>query len=86
MTITFGFAIYFILWWLVLFAVLPLGVQSQAESGEVVPGTEAGAPLSPQIGRKMIITTIISAAIFGTFYGLAYTGILDLDQLLFGRP
>ncbi len=85
MSITFGLAIYFILWWLVLFAVLPLGVQSQADSGSVVPGTEAGAPLSPQIGRKMLITTVVSAAIFGTFYGLSAAGIVDFNSLLFGR-
>ena len=60
MSITFGLAIYFILWWLVLFAILPLGVQSQLESGEVVPGTEAGAPIAPVSYTHLTLPTICS--------------------------
>ena len=40
-------AIYFIIWWTVLFAVLPFGVRSQGESGTVIPGTDPGAPVVP---------------------------------------
>src|SRR6266536_2082582 len=36
MSVTTGLAIYFIVWWMVLFAVLPWGVRSQLESGQVV--------------------------------------------------
>ena len=41
-------ALYFILWWVVLFAVLPFGVRSQDESGEVEAGTDPGAPVPIQ--------------------------------------
>lgn len=85
MTITFAIAIYFILWWMVFFAMLPIGVQTQDEAGEVVPGSASSAPVSPRIGRKAIWTTLASAAIFGTVYGLAWFGVLDLNALLFGR-
>ena len=44
MSLTTAIAIYFIIWWVVLFAVLPFGVRSQEESGEVAPGTDPGAP------------------------------------------
>ena len=37
-------AIYFLVWWLVLFAVLPFGVRSQHEGGDIPPGTDPGAP------------------------------------------
>ena len=47
-------AIYFIIWWVVLFAVLPWGVHSQQESGEVAPGTDPGAPAVHRIGMKLI--------------------------------
>lgn len=57
-------AIYFVMWWIVLFAVLPFGVQSQEEGGAVSPGTERGAPVAPLILRKAIWTTGISAALF----------------------
>ena len=54
-------AIYFIIWWVVLFAVLPWGVRSQQESGEVAPGTDPGAPAVHAIWRKLIWTTVIAA-------------------------
>jgi predicted secreted protein len=84
--IVFACAMYFILWWMVFFAVLPTGVRTQAEAGEIVPGTEASAPVAPQIGKKVLITTLISAAIFGGLYALNSYGIIDLDNFLFGRP
>ena len=42
MSLTTAIAIYFIIWWIVLFAVLPWGVRSQQESGAVAPGTDPG--------------------------------------------
>lgn len=57
-------AIYFVTWWIVLFAVLPFGVRSQEEDGTVIPGTDRGAPMAPLILRKALWTTGISAAVF----------------------
>ena len=48
-------AIYFIIWWVVLFAVLPWGVRSQQESGEVTPGTDPGAPAVHRVWRKLVL-------------------------------
>jgi len=53
-------AVYGISWWLTLFAVLPLGVKSQSELGDVTPGTEAGAPGMPRLWRKVLITTVVA--------------------------
>jgi predicted secreted protein len=74
-------AIYFIIWWTVLFAVLPWGVRSQRESGEVAPGTDPGAPSVPALGRKVIWTTLVSAALFGVFYFFYVTRLVTLDDL-----
>jgi len=57
-------AIFVTIWFTVLFAVLPFGVRSQHESGEVVPGTDPGAPVAPRLLAKYLWTTLISAAIF----------------------
>ena len=57
-------AIYFTIWWIVLFAVLPWGVQTQNDSGDVVPGTEPGAPTAPRLLVKALWTTAISAVVF----------------------
>ncbi len=61
-------AIYFIVWWLVLFAVLPWGLRTQEEEGEVVLGTTASAPARPRILRTMIATTIVAAIVVGLFW------------------
>lgn len=57
-------AVYFTMWWIVLFAVLPFGVKSQDESGQVVKGTEPGAPVVTGLAWKAAWTTLISAALF----------------------
>lgn len=74
MSITTVLAIYFILWWVVLFAVLPWGVRSQHESGEeIAPGTDPGAPAIHLVWRKVLWTTLITSVIFAILY-VAYTG------------
>jgi len=65
MSVTTGLAIYFIIWWTVLFAVLPWGVRSQVESGTVVPGTDPGAPAIPKLWHKLAWTTIAATLVFG---------------------
>ena len=65
MTIAGGLAVYFVIWWVVLFVVLPFGISSQAESGSITEGTEPGAPIVPGLVRKALITTVIGAAVFG---------------------
>jgi predicted secreted protein len=87
-TISTGFAIYFVMWWIVLFLTLPFGVRSQHEDGEGAPGTDPGAPIRTQMGRKLIWTTLISAALFAAAV-LAYNaGYLNVERLskLMGIP
>lgn len=88
MSLTFGLALYFIIWWTVLFAVLPFGVRSQMENGEEIAGTDPGAPSMPRMARKLLWTTVISALIF-TAGMLAFRGgYLNVERLtqLMGIP
>jgi predicted secreted protein len=58
-------ALYATIWWIVLFAVLPLGVRSAEEAGEERPeGVDPGAPVAPQLAKKALITTLIAAVVF----------------------
>ena len=60
-------AIYFIIWWMVLFAVLPFGVRNASEAGiEVEPGHDPGAPTVLGMRAKLIWTTLISAVLVST--------------------
>jgi len=59
-----AFAIFFIVWWVCLFAVLPFGVETQSDTGDVVQGTSAGAPVAPRLGRIAALTTIVASVVF----------------------
>jgi predicted secreted protein len=77
-----GIAIYFILWWLCLFAVLPFGVRGQHETDAVEPGTEPGAPVSPMLFRKVIATTLLAGIIFAGVYLYFEVYELSLEDLI----
>ena len=62
-------AIFFVLWWMVLFAVLPFGVRSQTEE-EMLLGTDRGAPAKFTFGRKALVTTAVTLLVFGVYYVL----------------
>jgi predicted secreted protein len=84
-SISTGFAIYFVIWWIVLFLTLPFGVRSQHEDGEGPPGTDPGAPVATMMGRKLIWTTLLSAVIFAAAmlaYRLGYLNIERLSKLM----
>lgn len=80
-----AFAIFFVIWWTVLFAVLPFGVRSQREADDVTLGTEPGAPSDSRMAAKLAITTGIACIIFATFYFLTVVlgfGIADFPQFV----
>ncbi|WP_201834080.1 DUF1467 family protein [Microvirga zambiensis] len=56
-------ALYFVIWWILLFAVLPFGIRSQVEAGEVVRGSEPGAPALPALREKAIWTTLVASIV-----------------------
>ena len=64
MNIASALAVYFVIWWTVLFAVLPFGVRSQAETGDVTQGSDPGAPALPGLLRKALLTSVIAAVVF----------------------
>lgn len=82
MSVTFAIAIYVVLWWTVLFAVLPIGVRTQGEDGSVVPGTPESAPTTPRLVRVALITTLISSLLFGAAWAAVKYGAIDLTKLL----
>jgi predicted secreted protein len=63
-------ALYFIVWWIVLFAMLPFGLKTQDEAEDVTLGTVSSAPRGPHMLKVVVRTTIVSLVICGAFYGL----------------
>ena len=86
MSITTVIGIYFLIWWIVLFTVLPFGVRSQEEGGDVVRGTDPGAPVIPQLRMKLLWTTLIATVVFALCYVVYTHRLISLEDLatLFG--
>ena len=79
-----GLAIYFVMWWLVLFTVLPWRATSHHELGqEIGAGHAASAPVNPHLLAKFVATTLISAALFLVGWGVIAAGWITVDSLGF---
>lgn len=75
------FAVYFIIWWITLFAVLPFGLRTQAEEKEVVPGTVQSAPARFKALRVFGITTVVAAIIHAAWYIASEVFGLGIDSI-----
>ena len=65
----FGFAVYFIIWWMSLFLVLPFfGARSQQQAGEKVLGTVASAPARHRTWKVFGVTTLVAMVVFVGWY------------------
>ena len=49
MTLAFAISMYLVIWWIVLFAILPIGVHTQSDDGNITPGTAESAPLFERV-------------------------------------
>ena len=69
------------LWFITLLVVLVIRQPSQAEAGEVVPGTHAGAPANPQLKRRFLITTGVAFALWAPLVWFISSGQLTIDDI-----
>ena len=76
-----AFAIYFVIWWVTLFIVLPYGNRSQAEAGEVTPGTDPGAPVNSRIKFKLLINSIVAAVVLAIYWFVTGQLGITLDNV-----
>ncbi len=88
MSLATAIAIYFLIWWIVLFAVLPWGIRSQEESGSFAEGTDPGAPAVPGLRRKLAWTTVVAGAVFAVWYVVYAYRLINIRALtaLLGMP
>jgi predicted secreted protein len=83
-TVAFAIAIYVVIWWTVLFAMLPIGVRTSEEAGEKAsPGTAESAPHLPNLLPKMVATTVVSSIVFAALYIIIVDHLITLDQIPF---
>ena len=83
MGITGSIIVFVIIWWLIFFSLLPVGIQSNKEKfRERIEGIDPGAPKNPKIAKKFLITTIITTLIFVVVYYLVKIDLLNLREFL----
>jgi predicted secreted protein len=76
-----GLMVYLVIWWTVLFAILPLGVKRVENPGR---GEDRGAPERPELKRKAIITTLVSGALWLAFFMLQYFDVFSFRRMVDG--
>ena len=68
-------AVFIIVWWLVLFMVLPFGA---VPPDDVEPGTEPGAPARPRLAVKLAVTTLIALCLTALIVWVIQSGLIRL--------
>jgi predicted secreted protein len=67
--------IFAVVWWLILFMVLPFGA---APPDEVEPGMATSAPAKPRLGIKLLVTTVLAVVVTGLVIWALESGIVEL--------
>jgi predicted secreted protein len=74
--------VYAVVWWLVFFAALPVGVRHERDNEE---GHDPGAPDKPMLWRKALAATVIAAVIVGGVYVADMQGWIPFRELIYGE-
>ena len=83
MGITGSIIVYVMIWWIIFFSVLPIGIQSNKETfKDNIEGADPGAPKNPKIAKKFLITTIITSIVFIVIYYLVNNDLINLREFL----
>ncbi|CAM8632645.1 MULTISPECIES: DUF1467 family protein [Sphingobium] len=76
------FAIYFLMWVISAFIMLPFGIRTPDETGEVLlKGQADSAPSNFRPGLVMLRATILATILFGLYYANYVQGWVTLDML-----
>ena len=76
--------LFVLIWWTMLFIVLPLGTKPVAAPDKA--SGWRGAPAQPQIGRKLVITTLATLVIWGGCVGVIDSGWLSFRHGVLALP
>ncbi len=69
-------AVYFVVWWVCLFAILPIGAHSQHDAGSIVRGSEPGAPALFRAWPKILATSLLALVVTTLLLWLVGSDIL----------
>ncbi len=77
MTLVTGIVLYIIIWWTVLFTMLPIGVRVPPNPE---PGIATSAPEHPRLLKKMIWTSLVSVVVWLLIYALIHSGLVSIGE------
>ncbi|MBY6048405.1 DUF1467 family protein [Vannielia litorea] len=80
MSISAALVVLAVTWFMVLFIVLPVRLETQGDRGEVVPGTHAGAPADFKLGKRLKITTLIALPVAGVICAIIISGVIGVSD------
>ncbi len=75
--------LYFVIWFMCLFIILPLRIQSQDETGDVTPGTPASAPDDPKLKKKFLWVTLLATAVWIPIAGIIIFKVITIEDIEF---
>jgi predicted secreted protein len=78
MGITSAIVLFVIIWFLTLFVVLPLRLQTQGDLGSIEPGTHAGSPENPQMKKRFMVTTAVALVLWAILAGSIIGGVFSV--------
>ncbi|MAU50911.1 MAG: hypothetical protein CMN17_00710 [Roseovarius sp.] len=86
MGVTSAIVLYVVIWFLTFFVVLPLRIQTQGDLGQILPGTQAGAPEHHHLKKKAWITTGIAAILWAICAYVILSGMISVRDIdMFNR-
>lgn len=83
MAITSALVLYAVIWFMTLLVALPVGLRTQGDEGEIVPGTHSGSPANLRLKRKLWWVTGIGTAIWIVAAGVIVSGRVSVDDIDF---
>ena len=81
MSITAAIVLFAVIWFMVLFVLLPIGLRTQGDEGDIVPGTHAGSPARISMKRKSLWTTAVAAVVWAIIVGIILSGWISVRDL-----
>ena len=81
MSITGGAVLFVVIWFITMFVTLPITPRTQAEAGEVVPGTHEGAPADFRLRRTLLIVTLVTLVLWGIVVWIITSGVISIEDL-----
>ncbi len=83
MTITSALVLLSVIWFMLLFIILPLNINTQKDNGNIIKGTAPSAPTNLNFKRKIKLVSFFSLIIWLPIFLVIYTGVFTISDLDF---